>query len=319
MKQRTGSALVITLLMISILSTVSFSITALAISEFRKSSAIQDSVAAYYAAESGLEHGLLQNRLWRDAELSKEVYDYVRTTEVTSIPQDKVPTKDLKTGTPASFRVGGSLPPGYINSGEENGSSWYDLKVYYRGPEIGKVENGVPKVDPDKSPRIYRDSALDINVKGASELRIAWEPDPVAVVEARKSPLPPRNIYYFVEVMLTANSKTMNSSCQKPVGRELLIVDAASGEKSRRIPFKGCNYETARIKPWNMSYMQYSIALVDDRGEHVKLDNTLTFIQATGGSGKAKRTLEVALPRSNKTILEAEDFLFISADEKLSF
>lgn len=321
---RRGSALVITLLMISIISTVSFSITALAISEFRKSSTLQDSIAAYYAAESGLEHGLLQNRIWRDAEISEEVYQQVRTAETTTLPQSVIPTKETNSGRPQTFRLSGV--PGYVEPGGDKGTSWYNLKMFHRGAVIGAVDsNGRPVVDAQKSPRIYRDSALDLNVSGAYELQLAWTPDP----ETRQSFISGGEAlqfgeWYFVEVILSGKT-SLSAECDD-VRRVLFVVGAHNYFRDDltlnppSVLISDCGYKSLRIKPWNMGYMKYSLVLRESSvvADTIKFDSNTGSIQSTGYSGRSKRTLQLQFSRSNKTILESEDFLFVSADENLT-
>lgn len=321
---RSGSALVITLLMVSIISTITFSITALSISEFRKASNLQDSIAAYYAAESGIEHGLLQQRIWRDAEISREVYDHIKTEVVTELPQSVIPTADRKKGTPQTYRLSGI--PGFVGSGGDKGPSWYDLKMHYRVPNLGLLnDDGRAYVDPAKSPRVYRDSALEISLDGASALDIAWDADPETnqlVKDGRENV--GGTLDYFVEIILTADTAEVGVTCPSSLRRVVLIyapdVDVAPDQRTALNPidFEGCNYRSARIKPWNMKYMQYGIKLLKNNA-NILMDSGFTTIESTGYAGKAKRTLKIDFSRNNQTILESEDFLFLSADGLLEF
>lgn len=324
---RPGSALVITLLMVSIISTITFSITALSISEFRKASNLQDSIAAYYAAESGIEHGLLQQRLWRDAEISRETYQYIKANAVTELPQNVIPnvipTADRKKGSPQTFRLSGT--PGFVGSGGDKGTSWYDLKMYHRVPNLGLLNaDGRPYVDPAKSPRVYRDSALEISLDGASALDIAWDVDPKTSQDVREGREPVgEGIDFFVEIILTANASEVGKSCRNSQERVIRFYSKLSGHDARihetdPIEFGTCRYRSARIKPWNMKYMQYGIKL-QKNNEDILMDSGFTTIESTGYTGKSKRTLRVDVSRTNQTILESEDFLFLSADGLLEF
>lgn len=302
-----GSALILTLLMTSVIATISFGLTALTTSEFRKVASLQDSLAAFYAAEGGIEHGLMQYRLWRDAEISKEVYDKIHAGE--PVPEASTPTKT--NGTAQSFRVE-PAPVGFVKGGETKGNPSYNLKMWYRGTAIGKLDgNGSPVVDRKISPRIFRDSALQLNVRGADSYHIAWEADPATVANP-----PPLNLImnatYFIEVILSST----NPNC--PIVRTIYRGNFASEKNPIAFNFGQCGYDTIRIKPWGMTYMQYSILLLEN-GSKMKFDNNISTIQATGYSGKSKRTLTIGVNRSIGTILESEDFLLLSGEEKIEF
>lgn len=320
---QSGSALVLTVLMVSIMSTVSFSITALAISELRKASALEDSIVAYYAAESGIEHGLLQYRLWRNAEISQELNDYMRQQGGTlPLPEQYVPTKT--TGTPLQFQVSGSRP-GVIPAGGDKGRASYGLKMYYRGKAIGAVdEQGEPVIDPTLSPRIYKDSALPISTNGGDKLKITWKADDATLAKIRNNTQPrvQNGWLMFVEVV-GYNPSNSGATC-KPVKREIRsisepgeVLGSGSVVFEHGFPLDGCDYDTVKIKPWNMGNMQYSATVVDKFNKPMLFDNGMESIVSTGVSGKAKRELRVSLPRTGKTTLESEDFLFISGGDDL--
>lgn len=311
---RQGSALIITLLMITVIASVSFSVTALSLSEFRKAGNLQDSIAAYYAAESGIEHGLMEYRLWHDAEISREVYDFVRRKDA----QYKIPT--ASEGTAQTFRLTGAdntVKPGFVTSTGDKGQSWYDLKMFYRGDKIGELNSrGDPVVDSEKSPRVFRDSAAEYAIEGAKTLKIAWRPDPATLANPPE-PLPPSITQYFLELIFTLSD---SESCSEAENKILRV------EKGRRstinivneVPLD-CDYRSVRIKPWNMPYAQYSLTIEDRDGKPMKIDQQKTTLQSTGYSGQAKRTLELNLSRTIGTVFEASDFLFLSAYKPLEF
>lgn len=311
---RQGSALIITLLMITVIASVSFSVTALSLSEFRKAGNLQDSIAAYYAAESGIEHGLMEYRLWHDAEISREVYDFVRKKD----SQYKIPTGSE--GSAQTFRLTGadnSVKPGFVTSTGDKGKSWYDLKMFYRGDKIGELNSrGDPVVDSVKSPRVFRDSAAEYAIEGAKTLKIAWRPDPATLANP-PAILPPSEFRYFLELIFTLTDPESCPDAKNkilPVGEDLLLTNL---KKEVELT---CNYyRSVRIKPWNMPYAQYSLALVDKDRKPMKIDQQKTTLQSTGYSGQSKRTLELNLSRTIGTVFESSDFLFLSADKPLQF
>src|SRR5688572_1500501 len=105
--RRSGSALIITMLLLSVVASISFAVTALTISEFRKTAALQDSIGAYYAAEAGIEHGLLQYRLWHEAEISELIQGKVARKQ--TVTADDSPTEEQDgLGQPQSYRLDGN-------------------------------------------------------------------------------------------------------------------------------------------------------------------------------------------------------------------
>lgn len=316
---RRGSALIITMLMVTVIASVSFAVTALALSEFRKAANIQDSIVAYYAAESGLEHGLMEYRLWHDAEISKEIYDNLQTGADLVIPTDK-------DGTAQSFRLTGTTPgetlPNFVKNDDEagKGKTWYDLKMFYRGDKVGEVDaSGNPVVDAAKSPRVKRDSAAEYNVEGAKTFKFAWAPDPVTGSPATQpAPFPdPPGYRYFVQLTFTSTGET---TCPDRVNRILGSKDANDPlQRQDSVDIGGCNFTSVRIKPWNMNYAQYGFTLLDSSGSRMPVDQLRTSLVSTGYSGGAKRTLQLNLSRTIGTIIESGDFLFLSGDKPLVF
>lgn len=284
---RRGSALIITILTVSVISSVSFMVSALAISEFRKAGILQDSIAAYYAAESGIEQGLLQYRLWHDAELSKEVAQAVGTLSVPVSPTES-------SGLPQRIPLLGQ-------------TSFYDLKMWYKGLVIGGANQaGNPELGP-LSKRVFRDSALEINGEGAKSLRLAWAPEGGNTV-ARTGGL---NALYFVEVVATG----LKSGRQQT--ERTVITNNELAVQPYPVTFGLDTVQTIRIKPWDMNAMRYSLTVQNASGQNMNFDNQVSYIESVGTAGKAKRTLRIGVSRSSGTALESQDFLFYAGDSPI--
>jgi Tfp pilus assembly protein PilX len=67
--RRKGSALLIAMIVITAISAAAFGLAKLLLSDIRITSSLEDSTAAYYAAEAGIEHGLLKFRIDRTTEV----------------------------------------------------------------------------------------------------------------------------------------------------------------------------------------------------------------------------------------------------------
>lgn len=71
MTRRVGSAMLIAMLVVSIISAVGFGVVGITIRQLRQQGSVAASTRAYQAAEAGLEYGLLQYRLAKTARLGE--------------------------------------------------------------------------------------------------------------------------------------------------------------------------------------------------------------------------------------------------------
>lgn len=303
--EQRGSALIITILMVTIISTISFTISALSISEFRKAGILQDSIAAYYAAESGIEQGLMQYRLWHDAEVSSQVMGEVLALQGAAIGPELSPTET--DGTPQTYRLdGGAVAggPALVTDPANRGTSYYDLKMWYKGYSIGDVSSGGYPAIGSSPHRIYRDSALNLVVNGASKLEIKWKPEQSAYNNTTKP------LYKFFLEVVTTDLSTNELKRSNFVDTRVPGAAEDSVTKIDDLP----SVASVRIKPWDMKYVDYSLIFKDDSGNPVKFDNQVSFIEATGSVGKAKRKLRIGINRASGTVLELQDFLLYAGD-----
>lgn len=101
MKYSKSTALLLALLITAVVSTIAFSIGKLSISEIKMAGSTADSIAAYFAAEAGIEHGLARFRWDRNIEIAES----------------------------KKFGDWSSNPPEY------------DLKIWYKADKIGDPQN----------------------------------------------------------------------------------------------------------------------------------------------------------------------------------
>lgn len=301
MASRKGSALIITVFLITVIASVSFAVTALTIAEFRKVASLQDSIGAYYAAEAGIEQGLLQYRLFHDAEISKEIYAKIQSNEQPK--QEDSPTEKASDGTPQTYRLDGlEGGPQFTNDRSKLGRAWYELKMWYKDDHIGDVDgSGKPIIGPN-SRFISRDSALQISVpQGAENVNLAWE-------ERNPSPRRPEEISPFQFFLELIFSSTEDSTLSR-----IVIDDGKPRQLPRLVPL---GTEVFRLKPWDMEAVKYSLTFTKGN-TNLKFDNQVSYVEATGHVGKAKRKLQVGINRTAGTIIESEDFLLFSGGDQL--
>lgn len=117
-----GAALLITLLIIGILATVLLGASRLTIREIRSARAFADSTGAYFAAESGIEDGLMRIRRDRDYELPAAA------------------TRTSTQGQRINLGTNQDLGAVTVSSGSLNpNQSFYDLKIWFKDAQIGDL------------------------------------------------------------------------------------------------------------------------------------------------------------------------------------
>lgn len=145
MKQR-GSAIIISMLMISAIGVIAFSIGRLLFWEVSAATAYENGAIAYYAAESGIEEGFLRYRYNQNSEIP-----YGNSTNLWTIGEDKVFRANL---TDKLVNLGNSNNVGITQTDPDNIDSAkqsYDLRMGYIGT------NGLPYYGQD----VNNDGVLD--------------------------------------------------------------------------------------------------------------------------------------------------------------
>ncbi len=329
-----GSALIITVMIIAVLSSISFSVTALTISEFRKTATLQDGIAAYYTAEAGIEHGLMQYRLWRDAEIGENLYSKVHSGQTLSINdspldscnKDSIAENDASCN-PQTFRLDGFVDidnnkiddgPGFVSpnpsSTADRGNSWYDLKLWYKAPYIGDIDASGNPIISSKSQLVSRDSAVQFNVRGIDKIKLRAEAVNPSEKLLNDDKLDLGN--YAIEYSLSTLSNLSNEKITRDLFGQYVIEN---GQSIIDLPTlaaqnKITNAEQLRLKPLAMDAAKYSLTMQKD-GNNVPIDANVSYIEATGYAGKAKRRLRIGIHRSSGTILEVGDFVLFSGDK----
>lgn len=136
-----GTALIITLLVITVISTIAFSVARLMIAEIRMTTGLEDSMGAYYAAEAGIEQGLLMWRYDHDVEL---------------------PTKaTASNGKPQEYTL--------------SDISSYDLKIWYRNDSY--IEKASLEKDQSVEYTISNLSSLYLSCDKGCEAKVSFIPE----------------------------------------------------------------------------------------------------------------------------------------------
>lgn len=285
-KTKSGSALIITLLVITVVSAIVFSVGRLAIGDLKMSTQLENSEQAYYAAEGGIETGLLLFR-----------YDTTRTLETTK-------GATAKDGNPLRVNLSTNkiIPPAsYTPAAPPSSDIAFDLKEWYRneaGVEI-KVESTID-ANGKTIPALAKDETVEYNIFNTNgDLRIAWEYKDL-------TPSITDQLQMRLEYMAFNEDKEV-------VARYLFMYNDRNKNNILRtlldVPLNGSNAKILRLKSWGANIDHYTISGdLDD-----KLDNQLSTIESTGYYGGAKRKLEITLDRTTGTLLGLHDFVLFGS------
>ncbi len=316
--RQSGSALIITILLVTVLAAIAFSSSRLTISEIVQTGQLEDSELSYQAAEGCVETGLLLYRYNRDVEVPADVdggmsdsekqYMYIDITDGNEISQadfdNREPNKSY-----CALRMWHHNDAGVA---EEITTSKCDQKKLDAGlcvpvPDQIGGEQTIEKIcgtnlekcyqDTDGVywvvPAIGQDQVVEYNVEGLGYIKLKWEyiEDPGADEDKFK--------ILFIPIENTGNIQNGKPPFEYKIrsGTELYLNDGTA--KIRLKPLGG-----------NLSYLT-----IND-SENVKLDSKNTYIESTGYYGSAKRKLKTVIDRRTQSLLSTYDFLLYSAEEK---
>lgn len=328
--QQSGSALIITILLVTVLAAIAFSTSRLTISEIIQTGQLEDSELAYQAAEAGVEMGLLLYRYNRNSEIPEENM----SSDVSNVCRFRIAT-----GGPCDDLEDSQNPP--VNKNE----SYFDLhmwhkndgnteyvkakgctkKIYDAAPELcvedtegwceGKTfkdPNGNDDTvegecySPDSGltkyiyPAIVQDQVVEYDVSDVDNINLKWE----YVEDVDSLPRPEREKFKLLFLPIDENGKIIEELGYK--GWFSYNESNSTDEKYTT------GAQKIRMKPFGGSLISYTISTTED----VKLDSRYTFIESIGYYGSAKRKLKISLDRKTKSLLTPYDFLIYSSQEK---
>jgi len=160
LRVKSGSAMVITLLLLATVGSISFAIGRLFILDLTMSRIYDDSVVAYYAAESGVEEGLLRYRFNKNAEIEPgnpgeaDEWGTAVRNGLESYSSDNTSTL-AGYSPPAADRV-------------------YDFRMYFREDELCNVKaasynNACDATKPDQYIKIEANESAKIDMTGTQD------------------------------------------------------------------------------------------------------------------------------------------------------
>ena len=315
-----GSALIITIILISAISGIAFSVGRLMASEIRQSTQLEHSMVAYYAAESGIERGLL---MWR--------YNHDVQVPIENIDNDKYNgmSNDVKMSWRINLSSDGlkdqNIIDDYTIPPLKRDNSYYDLRIWYKNPIIDEkskevvctnsamnsgicakaVSEGRPVTNTYNKPALAKDQAVQYDVEGLEDIILDWE----AV-----------DHYYCLG---TTDGK---SNCHLeiiPIDSDgNVVVDFKwflSYFKHKNVKYTLSSDTTViRLRFFGNPLKDYSIT-VDNRwgaarSDPKKMSSRYTTIDSIGYFGLAKRRLQIKIDRFSGTIFGPSDFVIYQGE-----
>lgn len=291
LQSNTGNALLITMLVVVVISAIGLSVSRLTLSQVRQTSQLEDSVTAYYAAESGIEQGLLMWRYNRDVEVPANIEGGMSEQDQNAMRVDL----DLMTVTyPTNILT--EIP-------QDRKKSYYDLRVWYKNPIVASNSEEVvcsdtstsemctnpdrPIVDTGALPALEKDQAIEYNVEGLSDVTLKWD---------------------FVTDYGAAGCDTCRLEVTQinedgdDVFKKFYDYSQRSG---RFIDFSNENIRLLRLRVFGDSLKEYNLS-VDSPN---KMSSRYSTIESLGYYGNAKRKLQIKIDRATGSILGPYDFL----------
>lgn len=269
-----GSALIITLLLITIVAAMVFSVGKLATSELKLSTQLEESDLAYYAAESGIEAGLLMLRFSHNVEIP----------------------------TGATLSTTSGLMEKTMGDGQS-----FHLKIYHRNDTGFEC---VPKEACDANGEWDSDFSYDpLTDTPALAKDQVWEYDirnPDGSIQ--------NNLNIEWEYETTGATNTENQRMEIiPIdagGEPIAAGKYLSLSTQTSLPIDTTNASKLRIKPWGGNLVKYKLTSGDS---DAKLDSRYTTIESTGYFGKTKRKMQVTIDRASGTLLGLHDFVIFGS------
>lgn len=323
MKQ--GSALILTILLITAVSTILFSVARLTYSDIAQVGRLEESIVAQEAAESGLEMGLLTFRLNHEAETTFNA----TATLGDALNFDLTSNQIVSSVTQSSYS-----------------NPLASTKMWWKEDRLGALLEGSFNVDTTQSPKLFKDQSqeLDLSNLVGGELRFYWTgmPDHLPLPQCGSADCDSSTQFLGLEFVLNAVDSTgqvLECNKRMPVETDWPVAinnsspvperySSLSWNCPRCIQYNvddptRCDQYTwstyskykLRIKPYirttddNLKPYIYYAAIGNETNPALPIDNGTTHIYSTGFYGSTKRTLIIDLDRSSTRLLGLYDLI----------
>lgn len=294
-KCRKGSAILIVMLLITVLTSVALTVGYLAMAEVSMETSSEDGAMAYYAAEAGIEDGLLRYRYDNNVE--------VGSFDTTAPLVERVNVTDgqrLHNTDSAADKFDDTNP---TNPPSEAMKQFYDLRIYYKTDDSGEYNDNIDfqkdrKIEKDQTLTLssFGNQTVDVSLKYASN-ETGCETTKDCFVQFKGT-----NLNTGIAVV---NFDDYTSGVVDPIMNTKTVTVSPNTE--------------LKIKPWNMSiaYKIKAETLPTGSSNYIAVDSGITTIESTGYYGSAKRRLQARVDRKSGRLLEIFDFVLNSTQNSI--
>ena len=182
-KDDSGSAIILALIIIAGLATTGLGAARLTKSNTEQTRQFEDSLKALYAAEAGVEAALLEWRFdhdvefWNQDEAAKCAAAYASNPDTDDASCDNAKmTRVVFLGSGEDGQLLDMTASAYNADGSPNENfeppvnlPWYEMKIYYRDPKEPRI--GDPDNDPAKGVEILKDETFEIRFPDSDDVR----------------------------------------------------------------------------------------------------------------------------------------------------
>lgn len=297
-QKKKGSAILIVMLLITVLATVALTVGYLAMADVNMETNSEDGSMAYYAAEAGIEDGLLRYRYDNNVEVGNVKDPTVTDPTINKIAcgaagtnKDCVERIDMNesTATLAKNNIDLTTNPGSLPNNSTR--QYYDLRIQYRSKTVGDFDGSdgtdeTYKIEKDQKLELAGDDSLETNLK----FKFKMETSDLSE-------------NYLLEIRVY-DGNGVETNFSKVLDKAACVLAAnVSGGIDIKILAKGRTY----IKPWGNA-INYAMQVESGSTNALKLDSGYTIIESTGYYGSAKRKLQAKIDRKTGKLLEIFDF-----------
>lgn len=285
-----GSAILIVMLLITVLSAVALTVGYLAMAEVNMEANSEDGAKAYYAAEAGIEDGLLRFRYDNNVEVGN--FSGSPKVERINISDGRRMTSD--TSAPIFYDITDALTPP-----SDPTKLYYDLRIKFKE----QSDDTSASIDIDDDKKLAKNEsifleAFDQNVNVT--LRFNSEEQGCTGISGAKK--------CFVQFRQIAPTGTTSAS----FAGFLSAGDVTSPDITVNVG------NILEIKPWNIDIAYKIKAVKIAGGAALELDSGYTTIESTGYAGGAKRKLQAKVDRKSGKLMEVFDFVLNSTSNSIN-
>lgn len=296
MKPEAGNALLITMVVITVIGTVGFGVSRIALSSLRNQNRLEDSASAYQAASAGIEDALLRWRFNKHVELPA-VGSISGCTQSPNASSSAYTRVNLTRGTIDACINPDEVVPPNVNE------IAYDLKISFkRAPGEPEIVDSLLLSSGQSVPGLARDEVAEYSVKDivaqGGDIKLQIVPEVTSLVNN------------LLEIIMLDDHGAQT-------GKRLVTGAELSAMVSMPSPVRiVAGTSLIRLKYYGQDLRGYTVyppESLGTSGEGAVIDSRITNIESIGYFGGTKRKLQLSLDRFSGSTLQMFDFVLFSS------